>query len=361
MHRAVLSVRGGDAAKLIHSLTTNNVTAWMESATPGLAAAFLNTKGRVLADAVLWRDGAEDILVDCPASAAKALLRHLKMYKLRSDVKLKARGDLAGRDVRVARRRRPSPRATSSPAARTRGRRSSAGAASRPRARRRASPRALTRRRLALGVAEGAEVVGRIPLNCNLDALRYVAFDKGCYLGQELTARAKFRGEVRRRLMPVALQDAASAVLHNAARALPPAEPVPDAPIVGALPAAGAKLLAAGKAVGEVVAVDGASTVAVAMLKLDFALSGDILDVDVEGTEQGPFVPAWWPEASQGTAVHFLDLVFIGLAGEDHAFAAVRQRAPARRVELDRDPEERDEAAGLDGGAATLAPRVVLA
>ena len=138
----------------------------------------------------------------------------------------------------------------------------------------------------------------RCQLLSNLELLSGVSFAKGCYLGQELTARAKFRGEVRRRLMPVALQDAASAVLHNAARALPPAEPVPDAPIAGVLPAAGAKLLAAGKAVGEVVAVDGASTVAVAMLKLDFALSGDILDVDVEGTElkASPFVPAWWPD-----------------------------------------------------------------
>ena len=300
MHRAVLSVRGGDAAKLIHSLTTNNITAWMESATPGLAAAFLNNKGRVLADAVLWRDGAEDIFVDCPASAATALLRHLKMYKLRSDVRLKARDDLA-----VATFASPDAAAAAvaagdvlaggaDPRTALLGGRCVAAAGAAPGE----APGAYAARRLALGVAEGAEVVGRIPLNCNLDALRYVAFDKGCYLGQELTARAKFRGEVRRRLMPVALQDAASAVLHNAARALPPPEPVPDAPIAGALPAAGAKLLAAGKAVGEVVAVDGASTVAVAMLKLDFALSGDILDVDVEGTElkASPFVPAWWPD-----------------------------------------------------------------
>ncbi|KAK7239090.1 iron-sulfur cluster assembly factor [Aureococcus anophagefferens] len=257
MHRAVLSVRGGDAAKLIHSLTTNNVTAWMESATPGLAAAFLNTKGRVLADAVLWRDGAEDILVDCPASAAKALLRHLKMYKLRSDVKLKARDDLA-----VAAFASPGAAAAPPPRRRRRRRRGPADGAPRRALRRgrgRGAGRARGRLR-ARGASRWAsprapEVAGRIPLNCNLDALRYVAFDKGCYLGQELTARAKFRGEVRRRLMPVALQDAASAVLHNAARALPPAEPVPDAPIVGALPAAGAKLLAAGKAVGEVVGV----------------------------------------------------------------------------------------------------------
>ena len=56
----------------------------------------------------------------------------------------------------------------------------------------------------------------------------------------------------------------------------------------------------------------------------------------------------------------FLDPVVLGPPGENHAFAAVRQRAPARRVELDRDPEERDEAAGLDGDAREAARRPAL-
>lgn len=43
------------------------------------------------------------------------------------------------------------------------------------------------------GVADGPEVHGRIPLECNLDLLHYISFAKGCYVGQELTARTKFK------------------------------------------------------------------------------------------------------------------------------------------------------------------------
>ena len=59
--------------------------------------------------------------------------------------------------------------------------------------------------RYALGVAEGSELEpGRgTPLEANLDGLRGVSFSKGCYVGQELVARAHFRGQVHKRVMPV--------------------------------------------------------------------------------------------------------------------------------------------------------------
>ncbi len=44
-----------------------------------------------------------------------------------------------------------------------------------------------------------------VPLEYNLDGLHGISFTKGCYVGQELIARAHFRGVVRKRLMPVAL------------------------------------------------------------------------------------------------------------------------------------------------------------
>jgi folate-binding protein YgfZ len=47
--------------------------------------------------------------------------------------------------------------------------------------------------RLLHGVAEGPDLIGRIPLECDLDELRYVDFEKGCYMGQELTARTKYK------------------------------------------------------------------------------------------------------------------------------------------------------------------------
>ena len=59
-----------------------------------------------------------------------------------------------------------------------------------------------------------------------------------------------------------------------------------------------AKLVAGGKDVGKLVAVSPESTAAVADMKLDFALSGEVLDVRVEGSDvrAAPYVPPWWPE-----------------------------------------------------------------
>lgn len=57
--------------------------------------------------------------------------------------------------------------------------------------------------RTLCGLPEGGEVTDAIPLEWNLDHLHGVAFDKGCYLGQELVARAAFRGQVRKRVMPI--------------------------------------------------------------------------------------------------------------------------------------------------------------
>ena len=41
-----------------------------------------------------------------------------------------------------------------------------------------------------------------IPLECNMDFLQAISWNKGCYLGQELTARTKYQGLVRKRLLP---------------------------------------------------------------------------------------------------------------------------------------------------------------
>jgi folate-binding protein YgfZ len=66
--------------------------------------------------------------------------------------------------------------------------------------------------RLALGVPDGARdlVVERSTLlESGFEELRGVDFDKGCFVGQELTARMRYRGLVRKRLMPVRLEGAA--------------------------------------------------------------------------------------------------------------------------------------------------------
>lgn len=73
-----------------------------------------------------------------------------------------------------------------------------------------ASPGSYTAARYALGVGEGVAdfpVGSSLPLECNGAQLHGVSFNKGCYLGQELTARSHHTGVIRKRLMPLQLLD----------------------------------------------------------------------------------------------------------------------------------------------------------
>ncbi|MBL0941172.1 MAG: folate-binding protein YgfZ [Alphaproteobacteria bacterium] len=63
--------------------------------------------------------------------------------------------------------------------------------------------------RLSLGVPDGSrdmKIDKAIPLECNLDELNAIGWEKGCYMGQELTARTKYVGLVRKRLIPVMIE-----------------------------------------------------------------------------------------------------------------------------------------------------------
>lgn len=61
-------------------------------------------------------------------------------------------------------------------------------------------------RRLSLGVPDGAHdmVVDKsIPLEWGMDELKAIAWNKGCYMGQELTARSRYVGQIRKRVFPI--------------------------------------------------------------------------------------------------------------------------------------------------------------
>ncbi len=63
--------------------------------------------------------------------------------------------------------------------------------------------------RLALGLPEGSrDLVGEqsLLLEAGFDELHGVSWSKGCYMGQELTARTKYRGLLKKRLFPVAIE-----------------------------------------------------------------------------------------------------------------------------------------------------------
>jgi folate-binding protein YgfZ len=78
--------------------------------------------------------------------------------------------------------------------------------------------------RILHGALEGTEVDGIIPLESNIDWLNGVVFDKGCYLGQELTARTHYRGLLRKRCFPIVFANNSDENIALPALALSPGE-----------------------------------------------------------------------------------------------------------------------------------------
>ena len=188
--RALLRLSGDGVRDFLQGLVTNDV-ATLGASTP-LWSGLLTPQGKVLFDFILWADG-DDVLVDCEAAQADALARRLTLYRLRRPI-------VIARDDSLAVHWSPDPETG---AARTRDPRLAAlghrwlAPPSEPAEGWRAH-------RLALGVTEGAAELGDILwLECNAAELNGVSFTKGCYVGQENTARMNYRSKVNRRLVVV--------------------------------------------------------------------------------------------------------------------------------------------------------------
>lgn len=205
--RAVISLSGPEARDFLQNLVSNDV----EKLAPGrgLYAALLSPQGKIGFDFLIVEgDGA--ILLDVAAAAREALLKKLKLYRLRTKVEIEARdglgvyaalaGDAVRRAVSFI-----DPRHAGLPA------RSIGAAAEMPADL--PGPEAYHALRQQLGVPEsgdfGFEKI--FALDGGLDELQAISFEKGCYVGQELTARMKHRATSRKRPLTIA-----------AAGALPP-------------------------------------------------------------------------------------------------------------------------------------------
>lgn len=197
--RAVIAIAGPEARPFLQGLITNDVEKLAEG--KGLYAALLTPQGKILFDFFLVEgDGA--ILIDCPAPARDALVKRLSLYKLRSKVQIEVREQLAVLALwqgAVARQAisYPDPRLSEL------GVRAIIAKGEMP------TDHVLSREyhqhRLALGVPESTDFGSdrMFALDADLDELHAIDFDKGCYVGQELTARMKHRATARKRLLPV--------------------------------------------------------------------------------------------------------------------------------------------------------------
>jgi folate-binding protein YgfZ len=187
--RSLIRLSGEGVGDFLQGLVTNDLSLLAEGRP--LWAGLLTAQGKALFDFILWADG-EDVLIDCEKEASAELIRRLSLYRLRRPIGISAEEGLfvhwsrAGGGI-------PDPRLAEL------GHRWLSGHAS-------GAAEGWLEHRLSLGVTEGRAELGSdktLWLECNAAELGGVSFTKGCYVGQENTARMNYRSKVNRRLVVV--------------------------------------------------------------------------------------------------------------------------------------------------------------
>jgi folate-binding protein YgfZ len=274
-HRSVISVAGPDRVEFLQGLISNDT----RKVAPDRAiwAALLTPQGRFLNDMFVAESGSDTFYLETERERAPALAKKLKMYMLRSKVTVEDLG--AALEVAAAFGDDTSkafgiegavsfddPRLGTlgvrviAPAGQAATLLSARGFTEAPLA----SYDAL---RLPLGVPDGSrdlQVEKALLLENGFDELNGVDWKKGCYMGQELTARTKYRALIKKRLFPVKVE--------------------------GALPEPGTPVHRDGEEVGEL--RSGTGDRALAMLRLD-AVRGNGAPLTAGGARLLPETPPW--------------------------------------------------------------------
>ena len=199
--RAVIRLSATEASEDVRQFLQGLVTQDMATVAPDAPqwSALLTAQGKVLFDFFLWADG-EDILIDCEKEQAETLVRRLKLYRLRRKIEI-APDDSIGVHWALAAEHRPA-----DPRLPELGYRWLNGTGESE-----AADEDYRKHRLSLGVTEGAAELGSdkiLWLECNAAELNGVSFAKGCYVGQENTARMNYRQKVNRRMVVVPITQA---------------------------------------------------------------------------------------------------------------------------------------------------------
>ncbi|NXP82027.1 CAF17 transferase, partial [Ramphastos sulfuratus] len=310
LSRALLDVQGAEAAVFLQGLLTNDVTRLVAEGAPpaggGTTAALpralyahaLNVQGRCLYDVILYRlhESPEEephILLECDSSVLDTLQKHLKLYKIRRKVNItpcldlslwavvprEGAGDIASSLTQCADQAlilTPDPRTEVM------------------------GWRLITkkganlseiipgshigdiedyhRHRYKQGIPEGVKDLPpgvALPLESNLAYMNGVSFTKGCYIGQELTARTHHVGVIRKRLLPVKF----SAPL--------PKDSIPEGTEI---------LTQSGKSAGKFRA--GRGELGIALLRLANANESLSLNLAGDKVKLTASIPEWWPKNS---------------------------------------------------------------
>jgi folate-binding protein YgfZ len=285
--RGILAIDGPDRVAFLQGLVSNDVT--QAGPSRAIYAAFLTPQGKYLHDFFVVELGGK-LLLDGEAERLADLQRRLKMYKLRSKITLEdacsqvsvtavfGAGALEALGL-------PAEAGAAAPlgdgivfvdprlpgmGARAILPRGSEGEVLEPAGFLGVDVAGYDRLRLEAGVPDGSRdmvVEKAILLENNLDELHAISWQKGCYMGQELTARTRYRGLVRKRLFPVIVE--------------------------GALPEPGTPVMMGGKEAGEVRSGNGDR--ALAMLRLEEMAKAEAEGIPLlaGGAKLTPVKPEW--------------------------------------------------------------------
>jgi tRNA-modifying protein YgfZ len=194
--RSLLRISGAEARPFLQGLITQDVLT-LAAGVPRWCG-LLSPQGKVLFDFLLWADG-DDILIDCEAEQADALARRLMLYRLRRPVVIARDYSLSVHWGIAAEGKPADPRLAALGHRWLSAERDEDASA------------AWRAHRLSLGICEGVAELGSdqtLWLEANAGEWNGVDYKKGCYIGQENTARMHYRAKVNRRLVVVPLAQA---------------------------------------------------------------------------------------------------------------------------------------------------------
>jgi len=236
--RGILSVSGTDSLAFLQGIVTNDIE--KVTANSAIYAAILTPQGKYLHDFFVAKSG-DNFLLDCPANQLSELTKRLKMYRLRAKVDIEDRSDdytvfaitgpnacnfaaltgipgnatnygdgIAFVDPRIVELGLRTIQPTASGIEFMKNAGLKVG-----------NLETYKASQCSFGIPDGENsefLKQAFPLEIGFDELNAISFEKGCYVGQEVTTRMKIRKLVKKRLVPVTFDGKAPApgsAIHN--------------------------------------------------------------------------------------------------------------------------------------------------
>ncbi|XP_023320087.1 putative transferase CAF17 homolog, mitochondrial [Eurytemora carolleeae] len=241
-NRSLIRIEGAESAGLLQGLVTNDINGLVDKEYPSMYCMFLNSAGRVLFDSII-SPGFEpnQFFLEVDQAMSKNVIKHLSMYRVRRKIAIEPVSELKvysvfHEDLKVRTESNLQTRSSHLGSTFCDGgvRNSVLPPVSNPTSICFPDPRVdllgyryigpdhpesnlnfsleqgtvldYNIQRCVVGVTEGSGDIPptkALPLEYNLDYLHGVNFHKGCYIGQELTARTHHTGIIRKRILPI--------------------------------------------------------------------------------------------------------------------------------------------------------------